>query len=102
MQMEPQGGTKPRDVLNQFLGSTDMGAKLTAAGSYYLARKSEASSLGALEEDRMPVSKCEPADNCGWQCDVPKTPGSTEKETKTVATVGEFVKWCIQPSLGGG
>jgi hypothetical protein len=102
MQMEAQGGSKPRDVLNQFLGSSDMGARLTAAGSYYLAKKSEASALGALEEDRMPVSKCEPADNCGWQCDVPKTPGSTEKETKTVATVGEFVKWCVEPSLGGG
>jgi hypothetical protein len=102
MQMEPQGGTKPRDVLNQFLGSSDMGAKLTAAGSYYLAKKSEGSPLVPLEEDKMPVSKCEPADNCGWQCDVPKAPGSTEKETKTVVTVGEFVRWCIQPSLGGG
>jgi hypothetical protein len=102
MQMEPQGATKPRDVLNQFLGSSDMGAKLTAAGSYYLSKKSEGAPLNAVEEDRTPVSKCEPADNCGWQCDVPKTPGSQEKETKTVLTVGEFVRWCIQPSLGAG
>jgi hypothetical protein len=102
MQMDPVGGTKPRDVLNQFLGSIDMGAKLTAAGSYYLGKKSESNALGTIEEDRMPVSKCDPADNCGWQCDVPKTPGSPEKETKTVATVGEFVRWCIEPSLTSG
>jgi hypothetical protein len=99
LQMDPAGGPKPRDVLNQFLGSSDMGAKLTAAASYYMARKSEATPLTALEEDKMPVPKCDPADNCGWQCDVAKTPGSQEKETKNVATTGEFVKWCIEPSL---
>ncbi len=102
MAMDPQGGPKPRDVLSQFLGSPLMGAKLTAAGSYYQAKKSEASPLVGLEEDRMPVSKCDPADQCGWQCDVAKAPGSQEKETKTVTTVGEFVKWCIEPSLQGG
>jgi hypothetical protein len=107
--MDPQGGPKPRDVLNQFLGSTDMGAKLTAAGSYYTAKKSEASPVLGLEEDKTPLPKCDPADQCGWECYVPKAgttggiaPGSQEKETKTVATIGEFVRWCIEPSLQGG
>ena len=53
----------------------------------------------ALEEDKSPVPKCDPADDCGWQCDVPKAAGSQDKETKTVTTVGEFVRWCIEPSL---
>ena len=57
----------------------------------------------SLEEDKTPVPKCDAADNCGWSCDVPKAPGSQEKDTKTVVTtVGEFVKWCIEPSLLGG
>jgi hypothetical protein len=102
MAMEPQGGPKPRDVLNQFIGSADMGAKLTAAGSYYTAKHSEASPVTGLEEDKTPLPKCEPADQCGWQCDVSKSPGSQEKETKTIATIGDFVKWCIEPSLQGG
>jgi hypothetical protein len=102
MAMEPQGGPKPRDVLNQFLGSLSMGGKMTAAGSYYTAKKSEASPIAALEEDRTPVPRCDPADQCGWQCDVSKAPGSPEKETKNVTTIGEFVKWCIEPSLQGG
>jgi hypothetical protein len=97
--MNPAGGPKPRDVLNQFLGSPDMGAKLTAAASYYMAKKSEAGPVIGLEEDKTKVPTCDPADNCGWQCDVSKTPGSQDKETKNVATIGEFVKWCIEPSL---
>jgi hypothetical protein len=100
--MDPQGGPKPRDVLSQFLGSPIMGAKLTAAGAYYQGKKSEAAPLTGIEEDRTPVPKCEPADQCGWQCDVSKSPGSQEKETKNVSTIGEFVKWCIEPSLQGG
>jgi hypothetical protein len=97
--MDPQGGPKPRDVLNQFLGSPEMGAKLTAIGAYYMAKKSDGAPLVALEDDRMPLPRCDPADQCGWQCDIPKAPGSQEKETKTVNTVGEFVKWCVEPSL---
>ena len=97
--MESPSGPKPREVLNSFLQSNIMGAKLTAVGSYYGAKKSEAGAVKALAEDKTPISKCEPADQCGWTCDVPKGPGSAEKETKTVATVGEFVRWCIEPSL---
>jgi hypothetical protein len=99
MAMDPQGGPKPRDVLNQFLGSTDMGAKLSAAGSYYTAKRSEASPVIGLEEDKTPVPRCDPADQCGWECFVPKAPGSQEKDSKSVLTVGEFVRWCIEPSL---
>ncbi len=101
MGMDPQGGPKPRDVLNSFLQSTNLDDKLTAAGSYYMAKKSEAAPLSALQDDKTPLPKCDPADECSWSCDVPK-PGSQEKETKAVTTVGEFVKWCVEPSLQGG
>ncbi len=99
MAMDPQGGPKPRDALARYLQGGSLGARMTAAGSYYAAKKSDASALTALEEDKSPVPKCDPADNCGWQCDVPKAPGSQDKETKTVTTVGEFIRWCIEPSL---
>jgi hypothetical protein len=92
MAMDPKGGPKPRDVLNQFLSSTSLGAKLTAAGSYYNAKKGEASAVTGLEGDKAALPKCAPEDNCGWECTV-------AKDQKTPTTVGEFVKWCIEPSL---
>lgn len=99
MAIDPAGGPKPRDAVNAFLSSAELGAKLTAAGSYYMAKRSDAAAVASLAEDKTPVSKCEPADQCGWQCDLPKAPGSQETLTKTVTTVGEFVRYCIEPSL---
>jgi hypothetical protein len=67
-----------------------------------MAKKSEAAPLGALEEDRTPLPKCDPADQCGWECLVPKAPGSADKDAKAITTIGEFVKWCVEPSFQGG
>jgi hypothetical protein len=102
MEMDPKSPPKPRDELLALMPS-GLSAKLIAAGSYYQGKKSEAGAIKALEEDKTLVPKCvEPADACGWSCDVPKAPGSQEKDTKAVTTVGEFVRWCVEPSLQGG
>ncbi len=92
MNMDPGSGPKPRAVLNGFLQSPSMGAKLTAAGSYYQGKKSEAGPVMAIDDDKQPLPKCDDADKCGWECYVGKT-----KETPT--TVGEFVKFCVEPQL---
>jgi hypothetical protein len=96
--VQGQAGPKPRDVLARYMGGP-LGPKLTALGSYFAGKKSDAGALAAFEEDKAALPKCAPDDQCGWQCDVPKSPGSQEKETKTVTTVGEFVRWCVEPSL---
>ena len=92
MAMDPKGGPKPRDVLNQFMGSTDLGAKLTFAGSYYQTKKADAGAVMQLQADPAKLPKCDAADACGWECAV-------SKELKVPTNVGEFVKWCIVPSL---
>jgi hypothetical protein len=92
MGMDPGAGPKPRTVLNGFLESKELGAKLCAVGSYYGVKKGDAGGLSALEGDKTVIPKCATEDQCGWSCDV-------NKETKTVTTVGEFVKWCVEPSL---
>jgi hypothetical protein len=98
LQMDEKSVPKPREALTPFLQSPMLGAKLTAIGSYYGGKKSEMGALKGLEEDKQPVPKCEEKDGCGWSCDVPKAPGSQDKEPKTVATVGEFIRYCIEPS----
>ena len=79
-------------MLNSFLGSANVGAKLTAAGAYYQGKKAEAGPVIAIDGDKGPIAKCDAADKCGWECVV-------NKESKEPETVGEFVKWCIEPQL---
>ena len=97
--MEPAGGTKPRDELNKFLQSKDLGPRMTAIGSFYGAKKADAAPITSMQDDASPVPKCEEADKCDWTCLVPKAPGSKDLESKKITTVGEFVKFCILPNL---
>ena len=96
------GEPKPRDVVMGYLGSSSVGAKLTALGFFYQGKKADLPIVQAKEEDKQSVPKCDAADECGWQCELPKpgtTPDKNETETKTVATVGDFARDCIAPHM---
>jgi hypothetical protein len=97
----PAGETTPRDLMMSYLSSSHVGAKLIALGYFYQGKKADIGSVDAKAGDTTPVPKCDKDEDCGWTCDVPK-PGATdknEKESKTIATVGEFAKFCIEPSM---
>lgn len=96
----PTGGPKPRDAILPYLRSGELGPKLVALGFFYGGKKADVSLIQPHENDAQAVPRCDPADECGWSCDVPKS-GSEEKETKEIRTVGEFAKFCIVPSMEG-
>ncbi|WP_394825103.1 hypothetical protein [Pendulispora albinea] len=98
----PGGEPKPREAIASYLRSNDLGAKLTAIGFFYGGKKGDLATVQSLEGDGQQVPKCEKDDECGWSCDVAKSPGSQERESKEIHTVGEFVKFCIVPSMEGG
>lgn len=100
--MDSHNGPPAREVLKSYFTSNMLGARLAAIGSYYGSKKSVAGPLTALEEDKETLPHCSPADECGWQCEIAKAPNSQERELKSVTTVGEFIRWCIEPSLQGG
>ncbi len=98
----PPGEPKARDVVMQYLGTNLLGPKLTALAFFYQGRKADHGIVAAKINDTQPVSKCDPTDECGWQCELPK-PGSppekNETEVKIVATVGDFARDCIAPHM---
>ncbi|MFO0675138.1 MAG: hypothetical protein U0169_01260 [Polyangiaceae bacterium] len=101
MKMEaPAGEPKPKDAILPFLESKALGPKLTAIAYFYGGKKSDIPIIAKYGNDGTPVSKCDQADECGWTCDVPK-PGTQDREAKTITTVGEFVKFCVEPSMEG-
>ena len=86
------GGRRCKDRTQGF------GPKIAALGFFYDGKKADVSVVQSHEDDKTPVPKCDKEDDCGWTCVVPK-PGSQETEQKTITTVGEFVKYCVEPSM---
>jgi hypothetical protein len=97
----PPNEPKPRDLMMNNLGSGNVGAKLTALGYFYQGKKADIPVVDSRAGDSTPVPKCDKDDDCGWTCDVPKSGAAdkNDKESKTIATVGEFAKYCIEPSM---
>ncbi len=95
----PPGEPKPRDVIMPYLNSKDLGPKLTALGYFWEGPKADQAVVRPHENDNAPLPKCEKDDECSWECDVPKAPGSTETEKKELKTVGEFVKFCLLQTM---
>ena len=101
---EAPGDPKARDVLAPYLNgpsAKDLGAKLTALGFFWEGKKVDRPAVEPFQNDATPLPKCEKEDECSWSCDVPKAspPGTKETEPKELHTVGEFVKFCLVPSM---
>lgn len=99
--MEPGAGEpKPRDLIASYLvPKAEFGPKMAALGFFWEGKKADQGAVRALESDTTALPKCEKDDDCSWSCDVPKAPGSKEMEPKELKTVGEFVKFCLIPSM---
>ena len=94
----PGSEPKAKDAIVPYLQSRELGPKLVALGYFYGGKKSDIPLVAPHGDEGMPVAKCDKDDECGWSCDVAK-PGSQEKESKEVRTVGEFVRFCVVPSM---
>lgn len=97
----PPGEPKPRDILLPYLSSKDFGARMTAFGFFWEGKKEDRHFVQGYSDDKMPLPKCDKEDECSWKCDVPKPGAKDPKETeeKELSTVGEFVKYCLVPSM---
>ena len=99
-QMAPAPGEpKARDLMTSYLTSGPIGARLTALGYFYQGKVSDKPVVESRSGDGSAIPKCEKDDNCGWTCDVTKAGTTETTESKTIATVGEFAKYCIEPSM---
>lgn len=96
--MPEKGGKTGRAMLDPYLKEGPLVARLVALGYFFNhGAKTDLPVLAAFESDRTPVPKCDDKQKeCEWKCEVPRESNPKEKETKDIATVGDFVKYCIE------
>lgn len=89
----------PVDTLDKYMDSKySAGVRLSALGYYYEGgTKSDVPRVDRYSNDSTKVPECLPeAKECEWKCTV-DTGG--KQEEKAVATVGDFVSFCVKPAL---
>lgn len=72
----------------------------TSAIAYYFTFGSAAdlAALEPLEKDKTRAPTCDADPECRWACEVQRE-GSNERELRDVKTVGEFVQYCVAPTM---
>jgi hypothetical protein len=94
-----KGPIKPVTLVKRYIQRGHaVQARLSALGYFYSnGIKSQLSEVTPFDDDHTKVPGCKTDDNgCEWKCSI--TEGSSQ-EVKDVTTVGEFVKYCIEPAM---
>jgi hypothetical protein len=95
---------KPLDGLRKYLTSGGATQRATAVSWFFtFGTSADLSQVTPLESDTTVVPVCDTDTECKWACDIPKEgakdPGA--RETKDIKTVGDYVKYCIEPEMRG-
>ena len=94
-----KGVEKPADIADKYAsGAYPAAVRLSALGYYYEhGTKKQLDKVSRYASDRTKVPKCsEDSNDCAWQCGYGE---GKKKEVKDIATVGDYVTYCIVPAM---
>jgi hypothetical protein len=89
-----------REALRPHMSRGPAQARLAAIGYYFTyGTKDDVPTLKSLEDDTLKIPKCDEGAQCGWECEVAKEGDPKARENKEIKTVGDFVKYCVEPQM---
>ncbi|HEX7599994.1 MAG TPA: hypothetical protein VF316_00235 [Polyangiaceae bacterium] len=90
------------DALKKHFASGGSHSRLSAI-SYYFEHGTSADlpAVQPLESDNTKVTACDADPDCKWSCQIAKegSKDPKEREDKDIKTVGDFVKYCVEPAI---
>jgi hypothetical protein len=94
---------KPLDAIKRHFASGNGAARATALAYYFtFGTNADLGQVQPYEGDSTKVPVCETDPDCKWSCDVAKEGAKDpqkDRETKDIKTVGDFVKYCVEPEM---
>jgi hypothetical protein len=94
---------KPLDALKKYFNSGPVAARTSALGYWYtFGTAADLPAVQPLEGESLAVPVCETDPDCKWSCEVAKEGAkdpAKERESKDIKTVGDFVRYCIEPAM---
>ena len=94
------GEPKPRDVILPYLNSKEFGPKMTALGFFWEGKKADRPVVQPLRRRHRPSFRsARRTTSARGSATSRRRRDSKETEPKELKTVGEFVKFCLVPSM---
>ncbi len=94
---------KPLDALRKYFTSGGATARVTALAYWFtFGTAADLSQVQPSESDGPKVPVCDTDPECKWSCEIAKEGAADpakERESKDIKTVGDFVKYCIEPAM---
>jgi hypothetical protein len=94
---------KPLDGLKKYFTSGTGAQRATALGYWFtFGTSADVAALAPYESDGTKAPVCDTDADCKWACEVPKEGAkdpAKDRESKDVKTVGEFVRFCVEPAM---
>jgi hypothetical protein len=94
---------KPLEAIRKYYTSGPPTARVTALASLLTyGTKDDLATVQAFENDGAKVPVCDTDADCKWSCEVAKEGAkdpAKEREAKDIKTIGDFVKWCVEPAI---
>lgn len=90
------------DPLKPWMSKGDAAQRTTALAYYFsFGTPNQVGDMQSFESDRTSAPSCDADADCKWQCLVPKEGAKdpNDREPKDVKSVGDFVKFCIEPAM---
>ncbi|MCC6552708.1 MAG: hypothetical protein IT372_06755 [Polyangiaceae bacterium] len=89
----------PVDALKKHFSSGSGAARTTALAYYFtFGTVNDLGAVKAYEGDDTRAPTCDADPDCKWSCEVAKE-GSKDREVKDVKSVGDFVRYCVEPAM---
>ncbi len=89
----------PLEALKKHFTAGPATARTSAIAYYFtFGTAADLPAVKPLESDTTRAPTCDADPDCKWSCEVAKE-GSNEREQREIKTVGEFVRYCVEPAM---
>jgi hypothetical protein len=89
----------PIEALKKHFTTGSASARASAIAYYFsFGTDADLPAVKPLEGEEAKAPTCDADPDCKWACEIAK-PGSAERELKDIKTIGDFVRYCIEPSM---
>ena len=94
---------KPLDAIRKYFTSGGATARVTAIAYWFtFGTAADLPQVQSLENDGTKIPVCETDPECKWSCEIAKEGAkdlAKERESKDIKTIGDFVKYCVEPEM---